>query len=319
MDGQGNEGRNLSSYGQTIELSQNFRQIQKAMALFNSPEMQKLLKVQESIERYNIPEMQAIMAKHDIPALHEIQRTANLLDSSLLCNASKMQSTICFAQQCPWILKDFPNLSSNTKAFLNANITMFPKDTTINADNNHTDNSCAEPETIQIRPSEMKVPHIVNSTSKEDFPMDKEIDTSTMESQLKDFISVTNEASELVPVELKVPVKEILENIFNALRIPKIRVRGVVELCLATGYIITRLSGASLIENLVNFETNVTINKTDVTQIEDNSSNDIIVFNNNPQFFINGDVENSEEVVERYLEKQAELFAEIIEAALQNE
>lgn len=319
MDGQGNEGRNLSSYGQTIELSQNFRQIQKAMALYNSPEMQKLLKVQETIEKYNIPEMQATMAKHDIPALREIQRTANLLNSSLPRNALKAQSIICFAQQYPWILRDFPNLSNDTKAFLNANITMVPKDTTINDDNKHIDNSCAEPENIQIRPSEMKVQHIVNSISKEDFPVDKEIDTSIVKNQLEEFICVTNEASNLVPVELKALVKEVFESIFNSLRLPKIQFANFLQICRTSAAIISILSGATLIENLVNFETNVTLNKTEVTQIENNNTNDIIVIQSNPQITINGDVENPQDVIDQCLKRQAELFADIIEAALQNE
>lgn len=299
----------MSSYEQAIELSQSMRQIQKTMAFFDSSTMRNFRKVQETI------------AKYDLPAICEIKETVRLLDSPMLRSVSKMKSSICFAQQCPWILKEFPDLSNNTKAFLNANITMVPKDTTINDDNKHIDNSCAEPETIQISPSEMKVQQIVNSISKEDFPVDKEIDTSTVKNQLEEFICVTNEASNLVPVELKALVKEVLESIFNSLRIPKIQFSNLLKICRISAAIISLLSGATLIENLVNFETNVTLSKTDVTQIEDNTTNNDVTFNYNPDIniTINGDVENSQEIVEKYLEQQAELFAEIIESALQNE
>lgn len=227
-----------------------------------------------------------------------------------------------FGEQFPWILKEFPTLSNEAKAFLDTTISFKPRNP-VCSDEKNVDKKNVESYDIQIEHPDTKVqqtPSFNNLINKKvEFQKDTDIDTSTVKNQLEEFICVTYEASNLVPVELKALVKEVLESIFNSLRIPKIQFAKLIQICRTSVAIVSLLSGATLIENLVNFETNVTINKTDVTQIEDNSSHDIVVIHSNPQITINGDVENSEEIVEKYLEQQAELFAEIIEAALQNE
>lgn len=292
------------------------------MALYNSPEMQKLLKVQETIEKYNIPEMQATMAKHDIPALREIQKTINLLNSSLPRNALKAQSIICFAQQFPSILKEFPTLSNEAKAFLGTTISIKPRNP-VCFDEKNLDKKNVESYDIQIEHPDTKVQQtpsfndLINN--KVEFQKDKDIDTSTVKNQLEEFICVTNEASELIPNEIRKPVKEIQGNINRALLKPKVLTVLFVKNLTLSILLTLSFSGATLIGNLVNLETNVTLNKTDVTQIENNNTNDIIVIQSNPQITINGDVENPQDVIDQCLKRQAELFADIIEATLQDE
>lgn len=231
-------------------------------------------------------------------------------------------SSFTFGEQFPWILKEFPTLSNEAKSFLGTTISIKPRNP-VCFDEKNLDKKNVESYDTQIEHPDTKVQQtpsfndLINN--KVEFQKDTDIDTSTVKNQLEEFICVTNKASELIPNEIRKPVKEIQGNINRALLKPKVLTVLFFRNLTLSILLTLSFSGAALIENLVNFETNVTLNKTEVTQIENNNTNDIIVIHSNPQITINGDVENPQYVIDQCLERQAELFAEIIEAALQNE